>query len=358
MNDTPYRYAIIGTGRPWKAEGATGFGMAHPHYKGFTATNRVDLVAIADLDDTRAHQFLQDYNEDAKIYHNYHDMLTKEKPEIVSITTWPHLHAEMTVAACEAGVRAVHCEKPMATTWGDAKRMKAAADVSGTILTFNHQRRFLEPFHKAAQIIRDGELGDLQRIEAQCGDMFDWGTHWLDMMQFFNNESPVEWVIGQIDSREEKRVFGAFAEGQGLIHYKWANGVRGLLITGHEAKWDCALRVTGTKGTLEVGWDTPCLRVRTDSDAGWRAIETKEGIHGEVAIDRACADLVRALDEPGHKPLLTAEKALKHTEIIYAAYYSSQWRGRIDLPLTYGGSALLDMVKTGAIGPDRQASEH
>ena len=204
-------------------------------------------------------------------------------------------------------------------------------------------------------MICDGELGDLLRIEAQCGDLFDWGTQWLDMMQFFNGELAVEWVIGQIDSREEKQVFGAFAEGQGLVHYKWANGARGLLITGYEAKWDCALRVTGTKGALEVGWDMPCLRVRTDSDAGWRAIETKEGIHGDVAINRACADLVRALDEPGHKPLLTADHAIRHTEVIYAAYYSSLYRGRVDLPLTYEGSALLDMVEAGAIGPDRKA---
>ena len=130
---------------------ASGFGMAHPHYKGFTATNRVKLVAIADTDDDHAQRFLKDYDENAKIYHDYHAMLAEAKPELVSITTWPHLHAEMTVAACEAGVRAVHCEKPMATTWADAKRMKAAADANGTILTFNHQRRFLEPFQKAAQ---------------------------------------------------------------------------------------------------------------------------------------------------------------------------------------------------------------
>ncbi len=154
-NETRYRYAIIGTGRPHGSPGATGFGMAHPHYNGFRATGRTDLVAVADTDDGRARAFLADYNEDATIYADYREMLRSEKPDIVSVTVWPHLHAEMSVAACEAGARAVHCEKPMATTWADAKRMKAAADAHGTILTFNHQRRFLEPFQKAAQIIRD-----------------------------------------------------------------------------------------------------------------------------------------------------------------------------------------------------------
>jgi UDP-N-acetylglucosamine 3-dehydrogenase len=359
MTTNRYRYAIIGTGRPHGSEDATGFGMAHPHYKGFKASDRTDLVAIADIDEDHARAFLADYNlepdKDAKIYLDYKEMLRAEKPDIVSVTTWPHLHAEMVVAACEAGVRAVHCEKPMATTWADAKRMKAAADASGTILTFNHQRRFLEPFQKAVQIIRGDELGELQRIEAQCGDMYDWGTHWLDMMQFLNNETPIEWVIGQIDSRQDNVVFGAPMENQAICHYKWTNGVRGLMVAGYEAKWDCAIRVTGTKGTLEVLWNQPCLRIRTDTDTGWRVVETKEGLHNDVAINRACADLVRALDEPGHTPLLTAASAIKHTEAIFATYYSSLYRGRVDLPLTYEGNALHDMLASGDIGPQRKA---
>lgn len=353
-NKARYRYAIIGTGRPHGTAGATGYGMAHLHYHGFKASGRTDLVAIADTDENHARAFLADYDEDATVYHDYRRMLHEARPDIVSVTVWPHLHAEITIAACETGVRAVHCEKPMATTWNDAKRMKAAADAHGTVLTFNHQRRFLEPFQKAVQMIRAGELGDLLRIEAQCGDLFDWGTHWLDMMQFFNDETPVAWVIGQIDSRKNNIVFGAPMENQAVCHFKWTNGVRGLLIAGHEAKLDCALRVTGTQGTLEVLWDTPCLRVRTEHDAGWRVIETREGLHNDVAIDRACADLARALDEPGHKPLLSVDSAIRHTEVIFATYHSSLYRGRVDLPLTHDGNALLEMLDARVIGPDRE----
>ena len=354
MTTDRYRHAIIGTGRPHGSEGATGFGMAHLHYKSFQASGRADLVAIADIDEGHARAFLADYHEDAKIYSDYKEMLQTEKPDIVSVTTWPHLHTEMVLAACQSGIRAVHCEKPMATTWADAKRMQAAAHASGTILTFNHQRRFLEPFQKAVQMIRAGELGELQRIEAMCGDMYDWGTHWLDMMQYLNNETPIEWVIGQIDSRKDNIVFGAPMENQAVCHYKWTNGVRGLMVAGYEAEWNCAIRVTGTKGTLEVLWNQPCLRLRTDTDTGWRVVETKEGLHNDVAIDRACADLIRALDEPGYKPLLSVDSAIKHTEAIFATYYSSLYRGRVDFPLTYEGNALLDLMASGDIGPQRK----
>ncbi len=353
MNTASYRHAIIGTGRPRGAEGATGFGMAHSHYHGFQASGRTALAAIADIDEGHARAFLADYGESAAIYQDYRDLLRTEKPDILSITVWPHLHAEMTIAACEAGVRAVHCEKPMAMTWDEARRMKAAADANGTILTFNHQRRFLEPIHRAAQMIRDGELGDLQRIESQCNDLFDTGTHWLDMMQFFNQDTDVEWVLGQIDNREERRIFGALAEDQAVCYYKWTNGVYGLIVTGYEAKWDCAFRVTGTSGMLEILYTRPFLRVRLQGDADWRAIETKEGLHDNVSIDRACADLVRALEEPGYRPMLRVDNAIRHTELIFAAYYSSLHRGRVQMPLAYEGNALLDMVAQHAMGPNR-----
>ena len=54
--------------------------------------------------------------------------------------------------------------------------------------------------------------------------MYDWGTHWLDMMQYLNAESPIEWVIGQIDSREDNIVFGAPMENQAICHYSGRTG--------------------------------------------------------------------------------------------------------------------------------------
>lgn len=351
-----YRYGIIGTGIPWQTEGATGFGMANPHYSGFIGSGRVELVAIADVREDHAKLFLERHGATAPIYSDYHEMLATEKPDIVSICTWPHLHAEMVVAACEAGIKAIHCEKPMATTWGDAKRIKRAADESGSILTFNHQRRFLEPFQLAKRTIDSGEIGKITRLEATCGDMTDWGTHWLDMLFFFNNETPAAWVIGQIDSREEKRVFGAWVEGQGICHFQFTNGVKAMLVTGYEANIGAAIRVFGEDGILEVTWQDPPLRIRAKGDADWRILPTTETIHGNVAIDRACADLIKALDEPGYLPLLTVNHAIQHTEVIFATFESSRSRGRIDLPLLSNDSALIAMVADGSIGPNAPKS--
>lgn len=354
MTTTIYRHAIVGTGREHGTEGATGFGMAHPHIRAFQGAGRTELAAIVEPVEANALHFLEKHQQpNARVFSDVHAMLAEVKPDIASVCTWPHLHAEITIALCEAGVRAVHCEKPMATTWGDAKRMKAAADASGTLLTFNHQRRFLEPFQTVRQLLRDGAIGTLQRLEATCGDLSDWGTHWIDMLFFFNEETPVEWVIGQIDSRTERRTFGAFTEDQGISHFKFTNGVRGLLFTGYEANVGIAHRLIGSDGTIEIDWDST-VRIRTEGDTGWRTLPMAEGIHGGEAIPRAAADLIRALDDPGHAPLLSADKALRTAEVIFATFESSRRRGRIDFPLVPEDSALLAMLEAKEIGPDRR----
>ena len=139
------------------------------------------------------------------------------------------------------------------------------------------------------------------------------------MLFFFNDETPVEWVIGQIDSRKANRVFGAFIEDQAICHFKFVNGVRGLVITGYEASIGAAIRLMGSEGTLEIGWDSS-MTVRGKGDAEPRKVTLSEGIHGDVAIDRAAADLIHALDTPGYHPLLSVDNALLTTEIIYATY--------------------------------------
>jgi UDP-N-acetylglucosamine 3-dehydrogenase len=349
-----YRVAVIGCGRPHRSEGSTGFGMSHAHVHGYQGTDRCDLVAVADVSRENAEAFAARWGDPA-IYLDFRQMLAEARPEIVSVCTWPHLHAEMVIACAEAGARAVYCEKPMAPTWGEARRMAAACERSGTQLTFNHQRRFLEPFRIARGLAHDGTIGELVRLEGACGDMFDWGTHWLDMFFFYNRETPAEWVIGQIDSRSERKVFGVPLEDQGLCHFKFANGVRALLLTGYEAEIGCSNRLVGTEGIVEVRNEAPHVRVRGRKDTAWRTIETKDTLHGQVAIDRAVADAVAALDEK-REPELSARRALQATEVIFATYESSRRRGRVDLPLTIEDSPLLSMLERGDVGPRAAAA--
>lgn len=347
----PYRVAVIGAGKPRGEEGHTGFGMGHAHVHGYLLTECCRLAAVADVRRENA-EALAGRHGGAAVYTDYRRMLDAERPDIVSVCTWPRLHAPMVLDAIAAGARAVHCEKPMAPTWGEARAMHEAAVRSGVQLTFNHQRRFLEPFRLARRLAEDGVIGDLVRVEGSCADLIDWGTHWLDMFFFYNREAPAVWVLGQIDCREEKSVFGLPLENQGLCQVKFSNGVRGLLFTGFDRDLGCQNRLVGTEGTIELHDTEPHVRVRGRGDADCRGYETGEGLHGDAAIDRAVADLVRCLDT-GEVPELSSHKAVRCTEVIFATYESSRRRGRVDLPLTSDDSAFLALLEAGEIGPGR-----
>ena len=352
MTNTIYRVGFIGVGRPHKSEGATGFGMAHQHADAYVKTGRCTLAACADINESNAEFFAEKYAV-PKRCSDYQEMLASEALDIVSVCTWPHLHAQIVIDAARAGVKAIHCEKPMATTWGDAKEMARVCDENGVQLTFNHQRRFLHAFQTAKKQIESGAIGQIQQMQGNCGDMFDWGTHWLDMFFYYQNETPASWVIAQIDSRKDHVIFGVPMENQAVCEFRFADGVRAFLTTGQNSHEDAAHRLIGTEGMLEVSWDAHQVRLLNGASGGWQTIEPPEDRHGLDAIDRGIADLVDSLAS-GRKPLLSSKNVLQSTEIIFAAYESSRRRARIDLPLTVNDNAFLTMLSEGLVGPGRE----
>jgi predicted dehydrogenase len=342
-----YRVGMIGCGRPRQTEGATGFGMSHYHARGYAASGDAKLVALADISFDNAQAF-QALHGGERIYTDYQAMLAEEQLDIVSVSTWPHLHAEMVIAAAEAGVKAIHCEKPMAPTYGEAVRMVETCERNGVQLTFNHQRRFGPPFRKAKELLKTGAIGNLLRLEGTCGNLFDWGTHWFDMLFFYNDETPVEWVIGQIDTRGSHPVFGALVEGQGLSYFQFQNGVHGLLMTGYGST-GLTNRLIGDAGTIEVGHSQEVpLRIWRAGDSGWRPVEVASGMHGMDYVELGVIDLIDAL-KTGREPEMSARRALRATELIFATYESSRRRGRVELPLTIEDSPLLAMIEAGVV---------
>jgi len=302
-----YRVGIIGCGKPWKSEGATGFGMSHAHAQGYSASTDTAIVALADINLDNARAF-QEKNGGDKLYEDYHQMLAQESLDIVSISTWPHLHAEMVIAAAQAGVKAIHCEKPMAPTFGECRAMVEACEANNVQLTFNHQRRFGTPFRKAKALLDSGVIGDLVRVEGTCPDLFDWGTHWFDMMFMY-----------------------------------------GLLMTGTGSQNGMGNRLIGTEGMIDVGHSEEIpLRMFNAESGGWQAVAVDSGIHGMELVKLGVLDMIDAL-KTGREPELSGQRALRATEVIFATYESSRRRARVDLPLLIDDSPLHAMIDSGDI---------
>ncbi len=344
-----YRAAVIGCGRPWKTEGATGFGMAHRHAAGYAASGRCELVAAVDLVRERGEEFVAAHNPAAAVFVDHVEMMETAKPDIVSVCLWPQLHAEVVCRLATFRPKIILCEKPMDVHWDAALRMHEECRAHGVLLAINHQRRFNLPLMKAKALLDAGEIGALRRMEGAWHNIADSGSHVLDLFFFFNNDTPADWVLGQIDLRDAQTVFGALHAGHGVSEIRFGNGVRAVFRFGKDhGENGCLLRLTGERGEIEIGFSEPWLRVRRTDKPDWEILDTGESIHDDRGIYRAIAETIACL-EAGEVPQLDSSRALGATELIFATHESSRRRGRVDLPLPAGRCALLEMVAAGEL---------
>ncbi len=97
----PLNVGIIGCGRPRSESGATGFGQGHLHAAGYEASPDCRIVAAADISQATLDAFRQQHSV-PRGYLDYREMLSAEALDIVSVCTWPHLHAHMVIDAARA----------------------------------------------------------------------------------------------------------------------------------------------------------------------------------------------------------------------------------------------------------------
>ena len=357
---TTHSVAFVGTGADPESPDASGFAMAYHHADAFDALDSCELVACADIVPENAQAFA-DHNgiDDDGVFEDYVAMIEETDPDFLSVCVPPAIHSRVVVDAVRAGdLVGIHCEKPMDLTWGGARRMAEEARRHDVQLTFNHQRRFKPTWVAARDRIDEGTIGDVERVEMAPPNLYDWGTHALDFAADVVGDRPAEWVIGQIDYREEQQYFGAHNENQAYALWQYDNGVQGVVSTGEGASLVPGFfRFSGTEGTLDLGFREAAfdLRWRRDGDADWETESVEEGEWTEPITD-AVAHVVECA-ETGEEPTLSARNALNSTEIIFGVWESARRRGRVDLPLDIDDNPLHAMVESGELTPEPPAEE-
>jgi predicted dehydrogenase len=118
---------------------------------------RVKLVAGADAIEDRL-KALSDLGADTTT--DWKVVLARTDVQAVFITTPPHLHREMTVAALDEG-KHVFLEKPMTANMADAEAIVARAKTSDRIVLVGFQERHNMAFIEMRRAIRDGALGEV-----------------------------------------------------------------------------------------------------------------------------------------------------------------------------------------------------
>ena len=119
------------------------------------------MVAFCDIIPERAEQAKEKYGTpDSKVYTDYKELLKDKAIEVIHVLTPNREHADITVDALYAG-KHVMCEKPMAKTASDARRMYEAAKATGKKLTIGYQHRQKPESIYAKQYIDSGALGEI-----------------------------------------------------------------------------------------------------------------------------------------------------------------------------------------------------
>lgn len=379
--------AVVGTGANPNERDRTGYAMAYRHARGYRRLDDCEIVACADIILENAERFAKEFDV-PYVYENYETLLKEIEPDIVSVCVPPAVHAEIVKGCANSGVvNAIHCEKPMATTWSDCQEMVRVCEENDVQLTIGHQRRLGTPYQKAKKLLEKGAIGDLQRFEWSEDNIFDAGTHLFNLCDYYNDGTSAEWVLAGIDYREENVWFGAHNENQAFVQWKYENDVFGCASTGLGSSFvGCYLRLIGTDGVLELGVDGgPALRMKTNNTSGWKTIDTQgENIYGSKSkhkidtviqilasrfpapiedmlrhptnYDKAIAEVVRAVRE-NDEPLLSAENALRSTELVFASWQSVRRRGRVDLPLEIKDNPLESMVNEGKLEITTEATQ-
>ena len=162
MGTNQYRACIVGCGRMGgtidEEVRATPFGaLPYSHAAGYTAFERTDLVAAADVVEEKA-QYVCNKWDIPKYYLDYREMIVQEKPDIISIATRPGNHAEITQFAAENGVKGIYCDKPLCASMEEADAMVAVCEQYDVKFNLGTQRRFTPGYIKMREILESGQL--------------------------------------------------------------------------------------------------------------------------------------------------------------------------------------------------------
>jgi len=123
---------------------------------------KVNVVAVVDLDVERARRRIQEFGVDAQASTDLKAMAAKHRPDFVVDLTVPEAHCSVTCAALEAGCHVIG-EKPMASSMREARKMVAASERTGKLYMVSQSRRW-DAKHDRVRRTVAGRLGTLTTI--------------------------------------------------------------------------------------------------------------------------------------------------------------------------------------------------
>ena len=150
--------------------GVVGWGMMGPgNTDAFLGMKDVQVVAACDLDKNHLQHALNKINshygnKDCKAYHDYRKMMARKDIDAVMLAVPDHWHALVAVEAAKHK-KDIYGEKPLARTIAEQQAIVKAVQQNQRIWQTGSWQRSQAPFRKACEIVRNGLIGKVTRVE-------------------------------------------------------------------------------------------------------------------------------------------------------------------------------------------------
>jgi len=337
-------------------------GIARVHMPGWAASEHAEVVAGCDINEAVLKKWGEQHNVQ-KLVTDSADLFGDPDIDIIDVCTPNNYHAPLAIAALEAG-KHVLCEKPLAPTPAEIRKMIAARDRSGKLLMTAQHFRFRGTSKAMKAEIETGTLGDiyharswlLRRAAAPTrpgfimkkhssgGPCIDIGVHILDLtLWFMGNPKPI--AVTGVARTELAHKQGAFSIWGGPIPPEFDVEDFAAAFVRFE---------NGATLILEVSWllhhntpveDTQMWLYGTEGGCHWPSCEvyqtnyaTRQHYNRALKITRdaleahaqECVEFAQAIDDGAPSPV-PPEQSLQVMTILDGVYRSQQVGGEVRL---------------------------
>jgi predicted dehydrogenase len=311
------------------------------------------------------------------VFADWRTMLAAAKPDVVAICV-RHVdcHAEMAIAAAEAGVKGILMEKPFVPTPAAADAVIAACEKTGTKLSLAFVNRHSPAYAAARDLIEEGRIGQVLELRARGKedkrgggeDLWVLGSHVLDLMVDIGGAP--QWCqatvslggrpITKADAVEGPEGIGLIAGDAVAAMFGLADGPVGYFASVRDAGLKqpaFGLTVAGSKGAIHIrpdhvpqAWLREAPLWRTDKEFPWLPIgptglgdalpaDVDRGAERAAWGRRAAADLLDAIanDREPETGMYAGRTVVEMTSAIYASALSGE---RVTWPLAARGNPL------------------
>lgn len=358
----PVRFGLIGSG--W---------IAHRHLEACRMIPEAEVVACADYPRARPTgrpgrgERMASEHAVPRYFPDYREMLAAGEVEVVAVGLPNNLHAEVALAALEAGKHVV-MEKPLCLTLEDADRIVRVARDKGLSVGYAEELCFCPKLVRAKALVDAGAIGRLfwlKQVETHSGPYSDWffdpalagggalmdmGCHSIEYARWMYGKPKVRRVTAHLHTHVHAD--RGQVDDQCVLYLEMEGDRTALIESGWtlQGGMDSLAHLQGTEGVIKVD----LLQESGISMFSKKGVASEDLLPGWTKPDyewlwqngypQEMAEFARSIREE-RAPVESAEDGRAVLEVIWAAYASANEGRTVDLPYAPppGASAPVDL---------------